>query len=83
MYLSLQSFLEKQKVLALNLSKIIDFLFGWFLDLSPMMQSILVIGMLFLAIIGIISLVKWSVKVLFPFAVVGIFIILLYVFVLK
>lgn len=77
MYLSLQSFLDNIG------SKIIDFLFGWFLDLSPMMQSILVIGMLFLAIIGIISLVKWSVKVLFPFAVVGIFIILLYVFVLK
>ena len=77
MYLSLQSFLDNIG------SKIIDFLFGWFLDLSPMMQSILVIGMLFLAIIGIISLVKWSVKVLFPFAVVGIFIILLYVFILK
>ena len=77
MYLSLQSFLDNIG------SKIIDFLFGWFLDLSPMMQSILVIGMLFLAIIGIVSLVKWSVKVLFPFAVVGIFIILLYVFILK
>ncbi len=77
MYLSLQSFLDNIG------SKIIDFLFGWFLDLSPMMQSILVIGMLFLAIVGVISLVKWSVKVLFPFAVVGIFIILLYVFVLK
>ena len=77
MYLSLQSFLDNIG------SRIIDFLFGWFLDLSPMMQSILVIGVLFLAIIGIISLVKWSVKVLFPFAVVGIFIILLYVFVLK
>ena len=77
MYLSLQSFLD-------NIGrKIIEFLFGWFIDMSPMMQAILVIGVLFLAVIGTISLVKWSVKVLFPFAIVGIFIILLYVFVLK
>ena len=77
MFLSLQSFLD-------NIGqKIIDYLFGWYIDLSPMMQSMLVICLLILAIIGTISLIKWSIKTLFPIAVVGIFIILLYIFVLK
>ena len=48
MFLSLQSFLD-------NIGrKIIEFLFGWFIDMSPMMQAILVIGVLFLAVIGTI-----------------------------
>ena len=77
MFLSLQTFLDKIG------NKILQFLFGWFIALSPMMKVLLVLGLLFLAVIGTISLIKWSVKVLFPLAVVGIFIILLYVFVLK
>ena len=62
---------------------IVDFAFGWLMKISPMMQALVLIGLSILSIIGLISLIKWSVKVLVPLAIIGIFGILLYVFVLK
>lgn len=81
MYLSImdtvQTFLD-------DLGKqIVDFAFGWLMKISPMMQALVLIGLSILSIIGLISLIKWSVKVLVPLAIIGIFGILLYVFVLK
>lgn len=63
--------------------QIVDFAFGWLMKISPMMQALVLIGLSVLSIIGLISLIKWSVKVLVPLAIIGIFGILLYVFVLK
>jgi hypothetical protein len=63
--------------------QIVDFAFGWLMKISPMMQALILIGLSILSIIGLISLIKWSVKVLVPLAIIGIFGILLYVFVLK
>ena len=63
--------------------QIVDFAFGWLMKISPMMQALVLIGLSILSIIGLISLIKWSVKVLVPLAIIGIFGILLYVFVLK
>lgn len=63
--------------------QIVDFAFGWLMKISPMMQALILIGLSVLSIIGLISLIKWSVKVLVPLAIIGIFGILLYVFVLK
>lgn len=81
MYLSLidtvQTFLDKIG------QQIVDFAFGWLMKISPMMQALVLIGLSVLSLIGLISLIKWSVKVLVPLAIIGIFGILLYVFVLK
>lgn len=63
--------------------QIVDFAFGWLMKISPMMQALVLIGLSVLSIIGLISLIKWSVKVLVPLAIIGIFGILLYVFVLR
>lgn len=63
--------------------QIVDFAFGWLMKISPMMQALVLIGLSILSIIGLISLIKWSVKILVPLAIIGIFGILLYVFVLK
>ena len=63
--------------------QIVDFAFGWLMKRSPMMQALVLIGLSVLSIIGLISLIKWSVKVLVPLAIIGIFGILLYVFVLR
>ena len=63
--------------------QIVDFAFGWLMKISPMMQALILIGLSILSLIGLISLIKWSVKVLVPLAIIGIFGILLYVFVLK
>ena len=63
--------------------QIVDFAFGWLMKISPMMQALVLIGLSVLSFIGLISLIKWSVKVLVPLAIIGIFGILLYVFVLR
>lgn len=62
--------------------KVIDFLLGWFNKVPTFIQSIIVIGGLFLAVIGLISLIKWSVKVLVPLAIIVIAAILIWKFVL-
>ena len=46
--------------------QIVDFAFGWLMKISPMMQALVLIGLSVLSIIGLISLIKWSVKVLVP-----------------
>ena len=63
--------------------KIVDFAFGWLMKISPMMQALILIALTVLSVIGLISLIKWSIKVLVPLAIIGIFGILLYVFILK
>ena len=81
MYLSLlqsvQDFLNKIG------QQIVDYAFGWLMKISPMMQALILIALSLLSIIGVISLIRWSVKVIVPLAIIGIFGILLYVFVLK
>ena len=81
MYISLLQSVEN--ILNSIGQKIVDFAFGWLMKISPMMQALILIGLSILSIIGLISLIKWSVKVLVPLAIIGIFGILLYVFVLK
>ena len=63
--------------------KIVDFAFGWLMKISPMMQALILIALTVLSVIGLISLIKWSIKVVVPLAIIGIFGILLYVFILK
>lgn len=62
--------------------KIIDFLLGWFNKAPTFIQSLILIGVIFLSVIGLIALIKWSVKVLVPLAIIAIAVILIWKFVL-
>lgn len=62
--------------------KLIEFLLGWFFKASPFIQSLITLGVCFLVVIGLISLIKWSVKVLVPLAIIAIAVILIWKFVL-
>lgn len=62
--------------------KLIEFLLGWFFKAPPFIQSLITLGVCFLVVIGLISLIKWSVKVLVPLAIIAIAVILIWKFVL-
>lgn len=62
--------------------KLIDFLLGWLFKTPPFIQSLIVLGVCFLVVIGLISLIKWSVKVLVPLAIIAIAAILIWKFIL-
>lgn len=62
--------------------KLVDYIFGWLAKVPPMIQSIILIGLAILSIIGLISLIKWSFKVIIPLAILAILAILIWVFIL-
>lgn len=77
------SLIEKcEEVLNKIGNKILEFLLGWFNKVPAFIQSLIVIGVTILAIIGVIALIKWSVKVLVPLAIIAIAAILIWKFVL-
>lgn len=73
---------QAQEILNKIGDKLIDFLLKWFYKAPTFIQSLIVIGVTLLSIIGLISLIKWSIKVLVPLAIIAIAAILIWKFVL-
>lgn len=79
----LMSIIDKTKDFLNSIGKeLVEFAFGWLAKVPPMMQALILIGLAILSIIGLISLIRWSFKIVIPLAILAILAILLWTFVL-